>query len=77
MKIGENVVEDESNDGCEQPHKDLLFCADAVDFHFRAVAFVRVPQPRDQREKRHRHCHAEVGDHFAVIRKAKGNNTVE
>lgn len=49
----------------------------AVDFNLAPVSVIGVSKPRNQRPKRNGRSHTQVGYHFPVVFKRKGNNAVK
>lgn len=47
-----------------------------ADLYLTFAAFVRIFQPRNERNRRHRQGHSDIGYHFAVIAKGIGNDAV-
>ena len=74
-------VEDKAEGGGDRrgrrEHQQDLFAFQPVHRHLCAVALVGVFQPGDERKDRHRHGHAEVGDHLSVVGKGVGDDAVE
>ena len=76
MKPLQDVTENDRDGKREKPHQDLFFFADTADPDLCFIPVIGIFSPGDQRKTRHRHGHAQISKHFAVIRKCIGNHAV-
>ena len=77
IEMRQDEIKHGGNNGGANPHPHRFRFADGVNLNLRFVALIRVAEPRDEGKDRHRHGHPEIGDHFAVISKAIGNNAIQ
>ncbi len=77
VKITQYIVKSGGDQKRGKEHQSRFFFCNRVDPDFGTISVIRMAQPRDQGESSHWHCHSEVGDHFAVIRKGIGNDPVQ
>ena len=77
IKMRQDEIKHSGNKGGADPHPYRFRFADGVDLNLCFVALIGIAEPRDEGKDRHRHGHAEIGDHFAVIGKAIGNDAIQ
>lgn len=77
VKISQNEIQnDGGNDGQTDANQPFLQ-GQFADLDFVFTLFGRVFQPADTRDYGGRQAHKQVGDHFAVIPRADGDNAVQ
>ena len=71
-------IKHDRNDNSHAQHNKYLFFCDSVSLYLRSItSLIRISQPGDKRENRHRQAHKNVGHKLAVIGKGQGYDTVE
>ena len=77
VKIIQYLVKYGGDQDGGKEHRSRFFFCDRIDLDFGTISVVRMTQPGDQGKNGHWHRHSEVSDHFTVIRKRIGNDSVQ